>query len=122
MSRSDKILSYLTELAAETPSVGHARIAAAILRGPEWISVATNKRKTHPIQARYAKNNRAIYLHAEIHTIIKALKVLEVADLRSCDLYIARVTGTNRVPAPVHPCKGCAKAISEFGIRRVYTS
>lgn len=120
MPRSTKVLNYLTALAAETPKVGNARIAAAILNGNTWVSVATNKNKTHPTQARFAKNSRAIYLHAEVHAIVKALKTLEISELRGCDLYIARVAGINREVAPVTPCVGCAKAIREFGISKVY--
>lgn len=120
MPHPTKVLTYLTALAAETPKVGNARVAAALMRGNEWISVATNKNKTHPTQARFAKNNRAIYLHAEIHAIVKALRSVDVKELKYCDLYIARVAGINKEVASVSPCIGCAKAIREFGIKRIY--
>lgn len=120
MPRPARILSYLTELAYVTPRVGNARVAAAVVKGGRIISVATNKRKTHSVQERYKKNPAAVYLHAEIGAIVKALGKLDVSELAQCDVYIARVAGTDKTVAPIHPCKGCERAIRDFQLRRVY--
>lgn len=120
ISRPTRILSYLTELAAVTPKVGNARVAAAIVNGGRIISIATNKRKTHTVQARFGKNAQAVYLHAEVAAIIQALKRVEVAELEGCDIYVARVAGVKREVAKVEPCAGCARAIADFKLRRIY--
>lgn len=122
MSKRARIFSYLHEMAAISPRVGNARIACAIVhRNGRIVSATTNKRKTHPLQARYAKNERAIYLHAEVNAIVQALRELDVSDFKGCDMYLARVAGRDFHPAVVEPCPGCARAIRDFGIRRVYT-
>ena len=121
MSKQSRIFKYLHTLAAQSPRVGNARISCAITSKDRIISATVNQRKTHPLQARYGKNPQSIYLHAEIAAIISALKDLEVRDFRYCDLYLARVSGVGRHPAVVQPCPGCARAIRDFGIRRVYS-
>jgi tRNA(Arg) A34 adenosine deaminase TadA len=68
--------------------------------------------KTHPMQARYAMKANwpgRIYLHAEIHALIKAK-----APVHSLFVARARKDGT---PALAKPCPLCHIAIQEAGVR-----
>ena len=83
--------------------------------------------KSHPFQAKYAKNEMAIFLHAEVHAIKNALREVKVDELSKCDIYITRVKRKQAGDSQFiwglsKPCPGCARAIAEFGIRRtIYT-
>ena len=121
-----EIFQTLEKIAAANPS--DIKFAAAIVRNSRIISVGMNSMKSHPMQARFAKNKDAIFLHAEIAAIKNALRELNVDDLEKTDLYICRI----KKPKPkskswvwglAKPCEGCQRAITEFGIRRtVYTT
>lgn len=70
--------------------------------------------KTHPLQLLHAKktgNPNKIYLHAEIHAIIK-LKELTKAHR----IFVSR-WGKNGRPRLAKPCVICASAIKETGIQ-----
>lgn len=84
--------------------------------------------KSHPMAARFSKNEQAIFLHAEVAAIKNALREIEVTDLEKMEMYICRV----KKPKPfskrwvwglAKPCIGCQRAIAEFGLKRVvYTT
>ncbi|MAE82165.1 MAG: hypothetical protein CMB80_05485 [Flammeovirgaceae bacterium] len=98
-----------------------ARLAALIVYKGKVLSVGTNRKKSHPFQNRYRKNDSAIYLHAETDAIKKALR--EKDDLSKCTLYIARARGSEKYgfnPGLARPCVGCMRAIVDFGIRKVF--
>lgn len=101
-------------------------VVAAIVNRKTIVSFGFNQRKTHPLQAKYAKNEHAIFLHAEIDAIRKALK--RGADLTKCDLYIMRAKHTGPkfgdpvVCALARPCSGCQRCIGDMGFRNVYYS
>ncbi len=82
------------------------------------VGVGVNSRKTDPLAKKYGKHPEALCLHAEIAAIKIALKKIEVEELASCTMYVARVL-KNGEPALAKPCIGCAKAILEFGIGNV---
>lgn len=100
--------------------------AAALVIDKEIVAIGWNKNKTHPLQHRYAKNDHAIELHAEIDTIVNSLRTVHVDDLRRADLYIARVKYEKQsykqfeVWGNSEPCDGCRRAIESFGIRKVF--
>jgi deoxycytidylate deaminase len=81
------------------------------------LSTATNSyQKTHPYQAKCAekvgKPNK-IFLHAEIHAIIKALK--------KGVPYKIKIERYNKKGEPVcaKPCPVCQQAIQETGIKYI---
>lgn len=121
------ILDTLAKVAAANDG-SNIRFAAAIVRGNKIVSVGFNHMKSHPLQAKYCKNEHAIFLHAEIAAIKNALKELSVEDLSKTDLYITRVKKPKSfskkfVWGLARPCCGCQRAIEEFGIRGVvYTT
>ena len=69
----------------------------------------------------------AIFKHAEVDCIIKALKIVDEEDLKDATLYVHRVKklnkgDTNWVNGLSEPCPGCQKAIEHFGIKRTVFS
>lgn len=112
---NQRILDCLIDLARNVSPVGGTKIAAALVVKNRIISLGHNRRKSHPLQKRYAKNCEAIYLHAEIDCLRHVID----DDLSSSILYLARVY-RNGIPAFVEPCLGCIKALDAFGIKKVY--
>jgi len=82
------------------------------------VAVGQNSTKSHPLAAKYSKNEKAICLHAEIDAIKNALKVVDVEDLNKMTLYVARVKRTGLI-GNAKPCNGCQRAIETFGIGSV---
>lgn len=121
MSKHSKIIRNLAELAFDTPSFAGAKVVAALYLDGELISMGINHRKSHPLMRRFGKNKNAIYLHAEIDAIRKALNILDVRKLTKSVLYVCRVT-KNKEVAMSKPCIGCQKAIVAFDIQGVYYS
>lgn len=120
---NEGILHTLAKVAAANPNPSE-KFAAAIVWNNRIISVGLNSMKTHPFQAKYAKNPHAIFLHAEIAAIKNALREIEVDDFSKCDIYIARIKkekpfDKKYVWGLSKPCEGCQRAIAEFGLKRV---
>lgn len=122
-----EILFTLQKVASANPSY-NAKVAAAIVRNNKIVAIGINSMKSHPMAARFSKNDQAIFLHAEVAAIKNALREVEVEDLEKMELYICRV----KKPKPfskkwvwglAKPCIGCQRAIAEFGLKRVvYTT
>jgi tRNA(Arg) A34 adenosine deaminase TadA len=91
----------------------HTLTARCYDRKGKLLSIATNSyKKTHPIQAYFA--NRVgqpakIYLHAEIHAIIKA------GDKPIYKMVVTRI-GRNHKALNAKPCPVCQEAIKAYGI------
>ena len=120
---NEGILHTLAKVAAANPAQ-REKLAAAIVCRNKIISVGMNSMKSHPMAAKYGKNEHAVYLHAEVSAIKNALREIEVDDFTKCDIYITRV----KKEAPftkkyvwglAKPCAGCERAIAEFGLKRV---
>ena len=123
---NENIFDVLKSVAQEVTN--KEKMAAAIVKNGRIVSTGYNSKKTHPIQEKFKKNEHAIYLHAEIDAIIKALRTLKVTDLQYCDIYIVRIKkkkcfDKEFVWGLSKPCEGCLKAILQFGIKRIiYTN
>lgn len=102
------------------PATLRHRHIAGLFRGRELIAVGFNQRKSHPLQARFGKNKDSIYLHAEIHCIANALKVISYKELKHCTLYVIRIQEQGLTNSA--PCKGCTSAINAFNIGKVVHS
>lgn len=113
---------------AEANDGSNIRFAAALVRNNKIVSVGFNRMKSHPLQAKFAKNEMAIFLHAEVHAIKNALKDYTVEELSKMDMYVVRVKkpksySEHYVWGLAKPCCGCQRAIAEFGVKRVvYTT
>lgn len=106
-----------------------ARLSSMIVIKNRPISFGVNQRKTHPFQAKYGRNDDAIFLHSEIAAIKNALNQVPARELKNATLYIARAKKANSLPnskdiqGMAKPCEGCLKCITYFGIRKVvYTT
>lgn len=118
-----KILNILTKIAEAVPPVRSARLASAIVLKGDIVSFGVNQLKTHPFQAKYAKNDQALYIHSENAAIIRALKKIDKDDLKKSTLYVARVKNPGNVWGLACPCEGCMRAIDQFKIKTVvYTN
>lgn len=123
MKINEGILHTLAKVAAANPAQ-REKLAAAIVCRNKIISVGMNSMKSHPMAAKYGKNEHAVYLHAEVAAIKNALREIAVDDFTKCDIYITRVKKekpfTNKyVWGLAKPCAGCERAIAEFGLKRV---
>lgn len=121
-------MDFLRRQAIDVEPVKSSRMAAAIVYKNNVISIGHNSRRTHPFQAKYGKNPMAICMHAEINAIKNALNHLEVDDFKKTTIMIYRVKKQNGlrkaawVDGMAKPCEGCARAIMEFGIKKIVYS
>lgn len=114
----------------DVDKVANARIMAAVVhKDKEIISLGWNKKKSHPFQARFSKNEDCIYLHAEVDAIKNALKRDRLSgseDLSDCSLFVFRMKKESKkgpyITGLAKPCEGCMRAIVTFGIKNVYFS
>lgn len=99
------------------------RLAAGVIYRNDLVGLGINQYKTDPFQAKYSKNEKAIYLHAEISAIKNSLRFMHVEDFRKATLVIVRVkrktANSPFLPAMSLPCEGCKRCIADFGIRNV---
>jgi len=121
-----KIFDETFKLAQAVEPVRGARIAAAVVRKGKVISYGFNHKKSHPFQAKFCKNNHAVFFHAEVHAIKNALTTVDVNDLSKCELYIVRAkrdeTNKKWISGMSKPCSGCQKCIDLFDLKSVYYS
>lgn len=122
MNSVTKNLNILRAIAEDIEPVRNAQLAAMIFYKGRIISIGYNQKKSHPMAAKFSKNPDAIFLHAEVDAVIKALKKLSEAELKRATLIVARVkTDENGklVFGMAKPCPGCSKCIAAYGIRKV---
>lgn len=93
--------------------MGLPRMAATIYDGRRMASYGLNSRRTHPLQARFGRNEQSLCLHAEIAALANARQ-----SVAGMVMYVARVY-RNGEPALAKPCAGCERAIVEFGLSDV---
>ena len=121
-----EIFNETFKLAQSVEPVRGARIAAAVVRKGKVVSFGYNHKKSHPFQAKFCKNNHAVFFHAEVHAIKNALNSVNVDDLSKCDLYIVRAKRNKEnkkwLTGLSTPCSGCQKCIDLFDLNSVYYS
>lgn len=123
MKVNQGIIDTLFQVATANPHNAE-KMAAAVVRRGKIVSIGINSMKSHPMAAKFGKNEHAIFLHAEVAAIKNALREIEVDDLSKCDIYIVRVKKEKPftkkyVYGLAKPCSGCERAIAEFGIKSV---
>jgi tRNA(Arg) A34 adenosine deaminase TadA len=119
MLKHERRLHDLLQTAKHVAPVAGARVAASLFLGNEIICVGSNSRKTHPLMAKFGKNDKAIYLHAEVDAIKNALQFLDSDELIGTTMYIARAKADGSAGL-AKPCEGCQRALVAFGIEKVY--
>jgi deoxycytidylate deaminase len=122
VNRIDRIMRDLCLMAQDTPAVGQARLAAAIVYRRQVVAYGVNQRKSHPLQKRFGKNSDSIYPHAEVNAVRNSVNRMGGVDfLRESVLIVARmrvIDGKWR-RGLAKPCSGCERCIEAFGIRDV---
>lgn len=92
------------------------RLGAVLVTRDGHVHYGQNKYKTHPLQARFGRNEDSIYLHAEVDAIVQAMRLGSPTD--GASLYVARVLRDGTV-ALAKPCIGCQRALIHFDIANV---
>ena len=106
----------------------NARLASALVYKGDIVSTGFNEKRTHPFQQKFSSTIHNIYLHAETNAIRLGVRFLSDRELEKSILYICRLSyeDTNKKKMfwnLAHPCNGCIRCISSFGIRKVvYTT
>lgn len=124
----EKALMILRTIIEDCEINLHRPLAAMIINNKnEILSIGYSLKKTHPFQKRFGKNDKAIYLHAEIDAIHKALKRNTLETLQRSTIFIVRLKKFEvskrkfiTIYGLAKPCQGCMAAIKEFGIKRIY--
>ncbi len=125
MKRDKKFIEQCFTLAQSVERFPNAKIGAMLVLGNRIIAYGWNQRKTHTFVRKYSNHgDMYCYLHAEVHCIKNALRVIDPDDLSKATLYVARAkrpySGSKKwVYGLAKPCEGCQKAIDDFSIRRV---
>jgi deoxycytidylate deaminase len=123
--RHTKIINLLAKVATDIPVPvrTNSRLAAAVVYRGDIVAFGTNEMKTHPFQAKYAKNDMAVFLHAETSAIKNSLREISIDELEASSLYVVRIKSTpshKTVFGLSRPCSGCQRCIEAFGLRKVY--
>lgn len=116
--REKRIFDVLKTLAQSHEGASNTQLAACIVYKNSIVSFGLNSMKTHPFQQKYAKNDLAIFLHAETNAIYNALKKLDLREIQKSKLYVIRVKKDNSIGSSC-PCEGCKRAIATFGIKSI---
>ena len=117
-TKHQKYIDFLAGVAVNQPAVGKSQMAAMLVQANNVpVAMGANQTKTHPLQAKFCKNEHAIFLHAEIAAIAKALKTIDTKQLSKCTLYVTRVLSDGKLSL-AKPCGGCSAAIKAFGIKK----
>ena len=129
-----QFLKQLFELSQNVDPIDGARITAAVVYKNNFVSIGFCQRKTDPMQKQFAINEHCIYMHAEVHAIKQAKKILTPEQFKKSTIFIARSKIiTNQISNKrikktwehglAKPCEGCQGCISTHGIpKAVYTS
>lgn len=98
---------------------GGVRIGSALLskRG-EVIATGYNSWKSHPLQAKFARNVHSIYLHAETDMLRNA-NGIHIDTIARSTVLVVRILADGSY-GMARPCSGCLKALEAFGIRKVH--
>lgn len=115
----DRVYDVLVRESRRADVVKSSYHAAAIVYRNQILSVGLNRRKTHPVMAKYQKNEKRIFLHAEVDALIRFVNRYGMELLPDCSLYVLRTTKTGRV-ADSKPCSGCMSMIQAFRVGNVY--
>ena len=119
-------MQYLASTAQTIDVAFRARIAAMIVCKREVLAIGWNRKKSHPLAAKFSKHPDCIWIHAELDAIIQAARY-DADKLKRSTLYVCRVkfvAPDDRVMiwGNARPCSGCTAAIAAYEIPRVVYS
>jgi deoxycytidylate deaminase len=128
-ARHARYINILSKIASDiiTMPAGNARMAACIVYKNDIVAFGANEAKTHPFQAKFGRNQEAVFLHAETCAIKNALRNISAEELSKSTLYICRVKFEDFMRKKLvfglaKPCDGCIRCIHTFGIKSVVYS
>ena len=84
------------------------KIGAVLMKHGKVISVGYNQTKSHPEA-----------WHTGLHAEIKAIKTSGKIEMSNSTMVVYR-EHKNGTPATAKPCKHCAKAMKDFGIKTIW--
>lgn len=116
-SENEKVFRLLCDAAQE--SEFKHKHASCICHKGRVLSIGTNQRKTHPLQAKYSDKDARVWLHSEIDAIVQVINRHGAEILKDCELFNLRLTRGGNI-GNSKPCEGCSRAIEAFEIGRVY--
>ena len=121
---NEEIFNVLFKSAEATKVVAHAKLASILIYKRSVVSFGFNQMKTHPLQFKFGKNKKSVFLHSEIDCIKNAIRYIDPEDFNKSSLYTLRIKRSGRggdlITGMSLPCEGCMKAILSFGIKNVY--
>jgi hypothetical protein len=82
------------------------------------VAIGRNRKKSHPLQARFADRPQRIYLHAEIDAIVDFLTKFHISNCASAEMIVIRLDAEGNL-ADSKPCAGCQKALITFGFKDI---
>lgn len=108
----------MKQLAEDSEPVGGSNHVALIVYKKNILSFGQNRLKSHPLQKQFSDHPEKIYLHAEMESIIRAIREVDEDILRKSTMYVARFGRSGR-QLNSKPCDGCQKAIEFYQIKKV---
>ena len=122
-----RVVDTLRRMAEDVAPIQSARIAAAVVLNGETVSFGTNQMRSHPFQAKYGKNEQAIFWHAETNAVFNALRRIKPTDLVNAELYVVRVKrpscrSKSFIFGLASPCEGCQRCMTDHKMKHVYFS
>jgi len=87
---------------------------AFLIRNGRIFKIGWNKRKTHPITARYNYHEGIVYIHAELDVILKS----KLEDLSEYSLFSVRIMKNGEFGL-ARPCSGCSSVLKQVGITQI---
>jgi tRNA(Arg) A34 adenosine deaminase TadA len=124
-SKHDRIFDILEIEARDVMPVGRSRHASAIVYRNEILGIGINSKRSHPFQKRFCRHEDAIYLHSETDALQRVIRTHGIDILSKCAIYVCRMKYIDgqkdeMIRGMSKPCKGCTRALSTFGISKVY--
>ena len=116
--KHSEVFNILKPAALDLANVWPRHVAAIVYKN-KIVSFGTSHMKSHPFQARYSKNDEAIFWHAETNAIYNALRVVDTNILKKCSIYVCRVKNDvrqNMIFGLSQPCTGCQECILDHKI------
>lgn len=116
---SKKLEQRLREL-CETVQF-RSRHSAAVVRSGKVLAYGVNRDKTHTANLDWGKNPDAIYLHAEIDAIVRAINRRGEEVVKGSTLVVCRLTRDGQLSNSC-PCDGCKKAIKDLDLTVIHST
>lgn len=115
----DRVYNFLKEKSRHADLVKSSYHASAIVYRNQILAYGLNRKKSHPVMVKYQRNEKKIYLHAEVDAITRFINRYGVNLLPECSLYVLRTTKSGIV-ASSKPCEGCMRMIEALNVGNIY--